>query len=50
MTKVDAQCDGEKTEHQQMSVATNKQSNGQPFKTSVFCKKYGALNSRSKEL
>lgn len=49
-TKVDAQCDGKKTEHWQMSVATNKQSSGQPFKTSVFCKEHGALHSGSQGL
>jgi hypothetical protein len=47
-TSVDAQCDGKKTKQNQQSWAKNMQSNGQPFKSQVFCRAHWALNPSAK--
>ena len=42
-TRTDTQCDTEKTKHPLKSSDNNVQSNGQPFKTQLFCRVHWAL-------
>ena len=50
MTLVDMQSDARKTNFYLKFSAQNMQSNGQPFKFSVFCRVHWALNSSAEGL
>jgi hypothetical protein len=49
-TVIGVQCDAKKTKHQLKSLVKNMQSNGQPFKSQLFCSIHRVHNFGTKGL